>query len=69
MATVTRSQAGQPAGSSAWYSVSAEDAVARLGVDPSVGRSSQEASAWLAEHGPNALPAEQPTHGWRRFIR
>jgi Ca2+-transporting ATPase len=69
MATATRPEADQPADGSAWYHVSAEEAVARLGVDPSVGRSSQEASAWLASHGPNALPAEQPTPGWRRFIR
>ena len=69
MATVTRPEADQPSGTSVWYSVSAEEAVARLGVDPAVGRSSQQASAWLAEHGPNALPAEQPTPGWQRFIR
>ena len=67
MATVTPPAADQPA--DAWYRASVEDAVAGLGVDPSVGRSSQEASAWLAEHGPNALPAEHPTPGWRRFIQ
>ena len=32
------------------------------------GSRAQQAAELLAEHGPNALPAEQPVPGWRRFL-
>ena len=59
----------RPPAPDGWYGVSADDVGARLGVDPSVGLSSQKAAELLEQHGPNALPAEQPVPGWRRFAR
>jgi Ca2+-transporting ATPase len=41
---------------------------ARLGVDPAVGLSSSQAAELLEQHGPNALPVEQPPPEWRRFL-
>ena len=51
-----------------WYGVSPDDVATRLGVDPSLGLTSQRAADLLAEHGPNALPAEAQEPGWRRFL-
>ncbi len=56
----------QPADS--WYSVAAQEVLARLGVDPSVGLSSRQAAELLESHGPNMLPAEAAVPGWRRFV-
>ena len=50
------------------YAVRAEDLEARMGVDPATGLSAQRASELLAENGPNALPAEEPTPSWRRLL-
>ncbi len=55
-------------GGEAWYGVSAEDIPARLGVDPAVGLSAQQAAELLERHGPNALPVESQVPGWRRFV-
>jgi P-type Ca2+ transporter type 2C len=66
MATTTRSQAGNATGDG-WYAISPADVAARLGVDPSVGLSSQKAAELLQSKGPNALPAEKAVPGWRRF--
>jgi Ca2+-transporting ATPase len=52
----------------AWYHLTGEDAAARLGVEPATGLSAQRAQDLLAQHGPNELPAEQTTPGWRRFL-
>jgi P-type Ca2+ transporter type 2C len=68
MATTTRSQAGKAAGGNGWYSVAPDQVGAKLGVDPSVGLSSQKAAELLQRHGPNALPAEAAVPGWRRFL-
>jgi P-type Ca2+ transporter type 2C len=51
-----------------WYGVPAKEAVARLGVDPAVGLSSAQAARLLEQHGPNTLPAEKSTPGWKRFL-
>ena len=68
MATTTRSRAGNAAGGDNWYTVSPDDVASRLGVDPSVGLSSQTAAELLQSHGPNALPVEAAVPGWRRFL-
>jgi P-type Ca2+ transporter type 2C len=52
-----------------WYSLSPDSVVEVLDVDPGVGLSGSEAAALLAEHGPNALPAESTAPGWRRFLQ
>jgi len=39
-----------------------------LGVDPAQGLSAAEVDERLKRDGPNALPAEEPTPGWRRFL-
>ena len=67
MATTARSQAPTAAGGDGWYAVSRDDVAARLGVDPSIGLSSQKAAELLQSQGPNALPAEAAVPGWRRF--
>lgn len=51
-----------------WYALPADEVTAKLGVDPATGLSSAEAAARLAKNGPNALPAEKPPPGWRRFL-
>ena len=67
MATSADPSAGRMDGSRAWYSVSAAETMASLGVDPAVGLSSQRAGELLDRHGPNALPVEQSVPGWQRF--
>src|SRR5690348_16717080 len=52
----------------AWYALDVEEFVERLEVDPKVGLPGQRAAELLAGNGPNALPAEQPPPGWRRFL-
>ena len=68
MAATRRSQAGRAAGGDSWYSVAPGDVAAKLGVDPSVGLSSQKAAELLKNDGPNALPVEKAVPGWRRFL-
>jgi Ca2+-transporting ATPase len=51
-----------------WYGVAPGDVATRLGVDPAVGLTSQQVADSLAQHGPNALPAEATEPGWRRFL-
>ena len=67
MAATARSQAPHAADADGWYGVSPDEVAARLGVDPSVGLSSQKAAELLAQNGPNALPAEASVPGWKRF--
>jgi P-type Ca2+ transporter type 2C len=67
MATTMRSQSGNAAAGDGWYAASPDDVAAQLGVDPSVGLSSQKAAELLQSQGPNALPAEKAVPGWRRF--
>ena len=51
-----------------WYARDPTEIAEALGVDPSVGLTSQEAARRLERDGPNALPEEKPKPGWRRFI-
>ncbi len=68
MDTTPGSPAVGPSSDESWYSASPEDVEARFGVDPSVGLTSQQAADLLAQHGPNALPAEAAVPDWRRFL-
>ncbi|HEY1511132.1 MAG TPA: cation-transporting P-type ATPase [Solirubrobacteraceae bacterium] len=68
MATTTSSEPDHATGANGWYSASPDDVTTRLGVDPSVGLSTQRAAEMLERNGPNALPAEKPVPGWRRFL-
>ncbi|MEU9175410.1 HAD-IC family P-type ATPase [Streptomyces sp. NPDC048550] len=56
------------AGGDGWYTRSPEQVVAAFGVDPAVGLSAARAAELLAAHGPNALPEEERTPAWRRFL-
>ena len=49
-----------------WWSVSAADAAARLGVDPAFGLTSLDATARMAEWGPNELARAAPPSLWSR---
>jgi Ca2+-transporting ATPase len=51
-----------------WYALTADEVASRLEVDPSVGLSAGRAEELLRTNGPNALPEEKSTPGWRRFI-
>ncbi len=50
-----------------WYDGDTDAVAERLGVDPSLGLSSQQAATRLAQNGPNALPAEDSEPGWKRL--
>jgi len=52
-----------------WYALSADDTAKQLGVDPAVGLTAAEAASRLAKNGPNALAAEKPVPGWKRFLK
>ncbi|MGN6872369.1 MAG: cation-translocating P-type ATPase [Solirubrobacteraceae bacterium] len=67
MATTAPTKRSQPSDGDGWYSVSTSEVATRLGVDPAVGLSAEQASALLAQHGPNALPVEQAVPAWKRF--
>jgi P-type Ca2+ transporter type 2C len=62
--------AGSPSlqGGQLWYALSSDEVAERLDVDPAVGLSAGRAAELLDSHGPNALPAEPPVPGWRRFV-
>jgi Ca2+-transporting ATPase len=47
-----------------WYTLSADDAAAQLGVEPDRGLSTEKAAQLLAEYGPNELPTEPPPSVW-----
>ncbi|MEV0411650.1 HAD-IC family P-type ATPase [Streptomyces sp. NPDC050448] len=51
-----------------WYARSPGEVAAAFGVDPAVGLSAARAAELLTAHGPNALPEEQRTPAWRRFL-
>jgi P-type Ca2+ transporter type 2C len=51
-----------------WYAQKAESVARALGVDPARGLTAAEVDERLRRDGPNALPAEEPTPGWRRFL-
>ena len=54
--------------STRWYALSGDDVAKRLDVDPDRGLSAAKAVELLQTDGPNALPAEKTTPGWRRFL-
>src|SRR6478752_7744150 len=64
---ITRQSTGSD-GSVRWYAVTPQDAAQRLGVDAAAGLTAATAAQRLAQNGPNALPAEKPPPGWRRFL-
>jgi P-type Ca2+ transporter type 2C len=66
--TSARSVAGQSPAGDGWYGVEPAEVATRVGVDPAVGLTSQQAADLLARHGPNALPAEATVPGWKRFL-
>ncbi|MFE7093744.1 cation-translocating P-type ATPase [Streptomyces erythrochromogenes] len=68
--TVRAESAGgrPPAPGDAWYTRTPDQVVAAFGVDPAVGLSAARAAELLTAHGPNALPAEERTPAWRRFL-
>src|SRR4051794_29500853 len=51
-----------------WYSTSAEDLEAALGVELAGGLTSAVAADLLAKNGPNELPEESPRPAWLRFL-
>ena len=60
---------GQPATAGRnWYARSPEEVATDLSVDAATGLSGARAAELLAANGPNALPEEKPTPGWRRFL-
>src|SRR5207248_4678639 len=60
---------GQPATAGRnWYARSPEEVTTELGVDVATGLPAARAAELLAANGPNALPEEKPTPGWRRFL-
>jgi Ca2+-transporting ATPase len=67
MATASGSDLAKTVVAGEWYSARPEEVASRLGVDPSVGLSSEQAAGLLERHGPNALPAEPQVPEWRRF--
>ncbi|MEV7580497.1 HAD-IC family P-type ATPase [Streptomyces erythrochromogenes] len=68
--TVRAESAGgrPPAAGDAWYTRTPEEVVAAFGVDPAVGLSAARAAELLAANGANALPEEERTPAWRRFL-
>ncbi len=51
-----------------WYAMPGEQVAKDLGVDPAVGLSAAKAAELLQQNGPNALAAEKPAPGWKRFL-
>ena len=68
MATTTDRARAPARGEERWYAVAPTRVAQRLDVDPAIGLSEDRAAELLAEHGPNALPAEEPAPGWKRFL-
>ncbi len=66
--TPARSAAGESPVGDGWYGVTPAEVASRIGVDPAVGLTSQQAADLLAQHGPNSLPAEATVPGWKRFL-
>ena len=56
--TETSTTVRRQAESDGWYRVAPVDVAKRLDVDPAAGLSGRQAADLLAQHGPNALPAE-----------
>jgi len=69
VATTSPRATGEAVATDGWYSVPAEEVSKRLAVDPAVGLSSAQTAELLERDGPNALPAESSTPGWKRFLQ
>ena len=54
----------QPGDRLPWYTLSAQDTTAQLGVDPGTGLTVAEVDRRLADYGPNELPTEPPPSVW-----
>ena len=67
MATMDAAPAAAPPADT-WYAKSPEDVATHFGVDPATGLAAGKAAELLKQNGPNALPAEKPKPGWRRFL-
>src|SRR5512132_4407920 len=52
-----------------WHGLSAEDALAQLGVDARSGLDAAEVARRRAEFGPNKLAEAKTEPGWRAFLR
>ncbi|MGH8276895.1 MAG: cation-transporting P-type ATPase, partial [Steroidobacteraceae bacterium] len=57
-----------PSEATAWHSLSAEEAVQRLGSSATAGLDDAEASRRLAKHGPNRLPSARKRSPLMRFL-
>ena len=68
MADATQTVPVDTAAGRRWYALSPSEAVEQMGVDPAQGLSAGRAAELLAKNGPNALPEEKATPGWRRFL-
>jgi len=62
------SNGGTPAHSVAWYMLSAQEAAAKLQVDPRQGLSAAEAERRLAQYGPNRLKEQAPRPVWLKLL-
>ena len=51
-----------------WHALPPDDVADKLGVDLTTGLTAATAAQRLQQNGPNALPAEKTTPGWRRFL-
>ena len=59
--TVTQDE---PTAETAWWSLTPEDAAARLSVDADEGLSADEVQRRLAQYGPNEIATEPPPSTW-----
>ncbi|EFC81921.1 HAD-IC family P-type ATPase [Frankia sp. EUN1f] len=55
-------------GTDSWFARSVEEVTTAFRVDPAVGLADARVAELLATDGPNVLPEEKPTPGWRRFL-
>src|SRR3954469_5474723 len=68
MAVTVPAPVERPETSAPWYRLTADEVAQRLDVDVDAGLSAERAAELLGRDGPNALPAEEPPPGWRRFL-
>jgi len=52
----------------AWHALSPDEVLGRLGTDPEVGLTTEEAERRLLTWGPNALPEPPPAPFWKRLL-
>ena len=69
-AEATTEVKGAPSGrNSDWHTITADEAVARLGVDPQDGLADAAVGQRRAEYGPNKLAEAKKEPGWHAFLR